>query len=439
MPKPTEPMTVVKLTVDSFKRLSAAHVTPSPTGLIEVRGRNRQGKSSLLESMIAALGGKKGAPELPIQEGQHGASVIVDLGDIVIKKHWKRDSGGKAIGSLVVEAKDGSNIASPQKVLDSLTGHFADPVAFLEMKPDEQVKTVLGTLGLDEALQELEAKAAGEFARRRDLGRDADLLSKAEQDMTAEISGLPAPAEAAGTLAELTEYLIQSQKWNAAIDTLEQRRATIEAQGKQAAADVEVARQRLSDIEEQRKRLTDDWMAATQALTNAGDKIDIEPTRVAIAGHEAATKWQGRIELLERKRAEAAHARDLHTESEKKLGDIRMDIGKLLSEAEFPIEDMAYDAERKLLTIGGIPFSQASQSEQLRAAAAIAMSGDPLIRVMFVREGSLLDQESEAELAAIAELNGWQLWFEKVDSNAGGAGVWIEDGVAYQAEDGAAQ
>ena len=94
---------------------------------------------------------------------------------------------------------------------------------------------------------------------------------------------------------------------------------------------------------------------------------------------------------------------------------------------------MTYDAGTKTLKLNEIPFAQASQAERLKAAASVAMAGDPAIRVMFAREGSLLDEESRIYLAELAEASGFQLWLEVVDSEAEGSGVWIEDGEAFQA------
>jgi len=197
MDKPLRPLTVVRLHVDAFKRMRAARLHPSPTGLIPVRGRNAQGKSSLIESMMAALLGKEGAQELPIMEGAHGAHVVLDLGELVVKRTWKRDSGGRAETKLVVEDVRGVAQASPQKVLEGLLGHFADPVAFQAMKPDDQVKVVLGVLGLDAELAKLEAEATERFERRRDLGRESDRAKKHAGQLALEVEGVPVPAVSA--------------------------------------------------------------------------------------------------------------------------------------------------------------------------------------------------------------------------------------------------
>jgi len=60
------------------------------------------------------------------------------------------------------------------------------------------------------------------------------------------------------------------------------------------------------------------------------------------------------------------------------------------------------------------------------------MSGDPMIRVLFVRDGSLCDAQRRMELNALAVERKYQAWFEVVDSTREGPGIWIEDGQAFQ-------
>lgn len=431
---PTTPQTVVRLTVDAFKRLKAARVTPSPTGLIEVRGRNRQGKSSLLQSMLAALGGKDHAPEHPIHEGAHGSEVVVEFPDLVVTKHWKRDSGGKAIASLTVTGADGVRIPSPQKVLDTLVGKFADPVAFLDMKAEDQVKTVLAVLGLDAQLRELEERAAGQFELRRDLGRDADRLTKAEQEAATAIEGVPAPAPVDGTLAELTGRLEQALEFNAAVEALETRRETIVAHGQKLQATINKLEADIENLKKEKATYTAEYQQVVEAIKSSGEKIDVDHYRQLIANHEINAAWNAQRANLDRIRNEAAAARDRHTEADKALGDTRMEIAKLLGSVQFPVEGMSYDHETKQLTINGIPFSEASQSERIDVSAIVAMAGEPTIRVMFVRDGSLLDSECLARLTQHCEARGFQLWCEIVDDTPEGSGIWIDDGEAYQSD-----
>jgi hypothetical protein len=97
----------------------------------------------------------------------------------------------------------------------------------------------------------------------------------------------------------------------------------------------------------------------------------------------------------------------------------------LLESARFPVHGLSFTDEGVLFN--GLPLEQASQGEQLRVSAAIGMALNPKLKVLMIRDASLLDDEAMAILAQQAHDKGYQLWLERV-----GAGqevsVVIEDG-----------
>lgn len=442
---PTKPLTVVGLQVDAFKRIRAAHVTPSPTGLVAVRGRNRQGKSSLIQAMQAALEGKRAQPDSPINRDAHTAEVVVDLGEIIVRKKYTRDSAGDAKASLTVTAKDGSPFASPQAILDALVGKFADPVAFLDMKPEDQVKTVLSVTGLDGKLATLEAEAKALFDQRRDLGRDKDMAVKA-------LAGAPTGEgmvlsramqefiEQGGTAETAVRVRDAAREHNASRARMVRRLDEIATTGRQ---NNEMIRQFEEQIVELQKKISQ--------LSALNDALRAEHTEIArdVAGFVFADedtpneiiasldKLQGAQAIAkqrERLAAAAEAATAAHAEVDTRLVEKRAQISALLQATPFPVPGMSYDPERKALTLNGIPFSEASQAEAIEVAAAVAMAGSPTVKVMFARNGSLLDAESLRRIASMADAQGFQLWMEIVDSSPDGPGIFIEDGEATQAD-----
>ena len=77
--------------------------------------------------------------------------------------------------------------------------------------------------------------------------------------------------------------------------------------------------------------------------------------------------------------------------------------------------------------VGDVPFDQLSDAQRLRVSIAVAGSMNPKLRIVRVRDGSLLDNEAMAELKTYAEANDLQVWIERV-SDGEGTGVVIEDG-----------
>ena len=77
--------------------------------------------------------------------------------------------------------------------------------------------------------------------------------------------------------------------------------------------------------------------------------------------------------------------------------------------------------------MNGVPFDQASDAEQLRVSTQIAIALNPQLRVIRIRDGSLLDDDAMKQLAEIADKNDFQIWIERVRSDDK-VGFVIEDG-----------
>src|SRR5258706_15795265 len=83
-------MKIVKLVAENVKRLHAVTIEPDGA-LVTVGGKNGAGKSSVLDSIAWALGGEKLVPPEPIRSGESEAKIVVDLGDLVVTRRFKRE------------------------------------------------------------------------------------------------------------------------------------------------------------------------------------------------------------------------------------------------------------------------------------------------------------------------------------------------------------
>jgi ABC-type polar amino acid transport system ATPase subunit len=79
-------------------------------------------------------------------------------------------------------------------------------------------------------------------------------------------------------------------------------------------------------------------------------------------------------------------------------------------------------------------FSQLSRGQQIRVSSAIGMALNPTLKVMFVRDGSLLDSEGKKEIAELAKSGDYQLWMELCDES-GQVGFFLEDGEIKKVND----
>jgi hypothetical protein len=105
-------------------------------------------------------------------------------------------------------------------------------------------------------------------------------------------------------------------------------------------------------------------------------------------------------------------------ENRKKASDV-------IAKAQYPVPGLGFnDGE---VFYNGLPFTQASNAEQIKVSIAMGMIGNPKLRVMRIKDGSLLDSDSMAVVEDMAAKNDFQVFMEVVDES-GKVGVYLQDG-----------
>lgn len=402
---------IVRLKADNFKRLKAVDITPDGN-LVVISGRNRQGKTSVLDAITAALGGvsTKNLPK-PIRDGAGSAEIILETEELTITRRFT-PSGS----TLTVTGKDGLKIPKGQDRLNGLLGRLSlDPLAFTQLDDKQQLKTLLDLVELPFDPAELDQERGALYDHRTELSRDLKKLNA-----QADAFDLPAdcPAEEVSVSQLLAEYQTAQNQHayqrdleyayeagKAKVKDLDEMIATLQQEREAAIESAERARVELLGAAE----LPD--LAAVQSRMNNAETINAQARQ-----HKQlrAIVDQG-IDLAE----------DIH-ELNAKIEAIDQRKRDGLAAAKFPGGlPLGFDETGVLLN--GVPFKQASGAEQLRASLAMAIALNPELRVIRIADGSLLDSEGLRLVADMAEQNDYQVWLEVV-SDDGEFGICIEDG-----------
>jgi DNA repair exonuclease SbcCD ATPase subunit len=413
-------MKIVQLSVDNVKRLKAVRIKPDGN-LVVIGGENGQGKTSVLDSIMYALGGKNTVCERPIHEGEKRAEVTVDLGDLVVTRTFT-----EAGGSLSVKQADGGKVASPQALLDSLSGRLSfDPLEFARQEPTKQKATLQALVGLDFTGLDHERKQA--FDERTAVNRRV-------KELEANLKAAPHHTNAPEVEVSVTDLSAELQKAQDAEVEFERRKAEYQAaKSRVAGTEREIAeterqikalQDRLTSLHGELKTMAGDFQKAKQAAENV-PVFEIDAIRERLNSAEQVNRKvrenARRAELDAAYRAACQEA-DAHTD---RLQKIDADKAAALQGAKFPVEGLAFDEHG--VTLNGLPFSQASAAEQLRVSVAMGLALNPKLRVMLIRDGSLLDKKSLAIVAEMAEQHDAQVWMERVGDGAE-VSVVIEDG-----------
>jgi len=414
-------MNIVSLTAENIKKVKAVHIEPNGNTIL-VTGKNGQGKSSVLDSIVYALGGKKALDKMPIRNGEEKAKVELDLGQFVVTRTFTaKDS------YLEIKNKDGFKASSPQALLDQIVGSISfDPLQFVN-EPDSRVqrKILLGLVGVNTS--ELDQDKQKMIEDRKPVTREINRLK-------IDIDRLPTPEgdmpDEAICISDLVKELEMASEINAKANALEDDIVDKEDDIQKLMikiGDLEAKLHAAKDLLGTRHKEAKELIKERTNLT----RIDVEPIkeRMRIA-EETNKKVRERDYYYEISNDLAAHKTRYRGMTEA-ISNIEQAKQKMLARAEMPIEGLSVNDTDVLYN--GIPISQISDSEKLRVGIAVSMARNPKLKVLRIKDGSLLDEDNLAMISEMIESNDYQIWIERVDSS-GKVGIVIEDGCVKGSE-----
>lgn len=414
-------MKVIELKSENFKRLTATVQLDGKS--VTVTGKNGSGKSTFIDAVWLALTGEM-APKQPIKEGEEKASIELtvrsdDGAEFIVEKRFT-----KAGSSLAVRTKDGAKYPSPQKFLDEKIGNISfDPFEFLDLKPLEQKRWLMSYLGID--LTSIEN-------RKQTLLNEKNALVKEYVAKEQEIKNLPVVPEGLEYIDPST--VLQEMKEAQSLKDLrieaERGLEGVKSDARKCSGYLTQTRARIEDLEKQLQQelerqeiLSNEMKAIDKAIKTAEEafnKIAI-PEEVDFASKlsqinannilfdNKAKKDQALTQLSEIKAQGDAKNNEI-----KKVEQERLDA---IASANIPVPGLSFGEEG--LTFEGLPFQkeQLSTAKLIEIGVRIQMSLNPKLRIMKVKDGSLLDSDALDVIRAITNQHDFQLFVEKVSDD----------------------
>jgi hypothetical protein len=458
---------VVSLQAQNILRLSAIEINWSADqSLLMIGGKNGAGKSSAVNCVAMALGGAALCPAEPIHVGKSKGFVELDLGDLKIRREFSRDhlpcdcgvthpgdmpivgddqmhtekcathKWGDVKSRLVVRNADGITQGTPQAILDKLIGKMTfDPMAFVNLDPKPQEDILRKIVNLDVSAHEATRKAA--FERRAELNRQhkdavAVLTSMPTFDdaPTAEISA----EEIAAELRRAEELRALARDAVTARDDVQRQRDDL--MSKKVASVDRVARLQAQLSDAQREVSLCETAIAEKDTLLTVQQQHVEKTAEAVPDVSSINQRLADINTTNQ-RVRANRAFMDANEAAKKLFARAVDEGLIIDEAEaakraaldaaqFPVPGLSLSDSG--VTFNNVPFKQASTAEQIRVSVAIGFALHPKLRLLLVKNGNALDDDSLALIASEARTAGGQILMEYVTKDAADVSVFIEDG-----------
>ncbi|WBL18477.1 AAA family ATPase [Citricoccus sp. NR2] len=397
---------IIRLSSTNYKRLKAVEITPEGN-VITIAGKNGAGKSSVLDSITAALGGvdKKATPK-PIRDGEDHAEIVLETEDLIVTRRFTASGS-----TLTVTSRDGAKYPKGQQKLNDLLGKLSlDPLAFTQLSEKDQLETLLSLVDLPFDPAELEAERKRIYDQRTEIGRQ----SKAIGDVAVD-EGLPTEEQSA---VQILNQIENVRDRNRQIERIADEVVSYQDERRNVVAQIQALQERLELIDQAQR----DAQAKAAHLGDVQDTTDLEAQLASVEDTNAAIRANNVAREKAEQKAELKRSWDALTSTLDVLNERKADG---LASAEMPVPGLGFDENG--VTFEGIPFKQTNTASQIRVSLAMAMALNPGLRVIRIAEGSLLDEDNLKIVADMAAEHDYQVWMEVV-GNGDGTGIIIEDG-----------
>ncbi len=407
----TTKMRIIRMDIDAYKGIRAVTLKPNGQPLVTIEGKNGAGKSSVLDAVMAVFSKGAGADK-PIRDGFKAAKVRIDAGAFVAD--MKITPSGK---SIEVTGADGKPIPRPSEFLTGLVGKlFADPLAFIHLAPREQVALLQRLTGLDERFAEIDRRKREALDGVNGAERSLKLLDAQIAAIPPVPAGPDEPVSSDQLRAALTKAREQAEKVRQAKTWLagrEQRVKALTEQIRALQAELAVVQGEIDGVQGQ---------AALRA--EMPDVADLERELDELAETNAAASTRATLKRLRAQRQEAEKER---LENSRAVDAAEADRRIALEAARLPVPGLTFDEDG--LRLDGIPFGQVNTAAQLRVGVVMALASNPALRLVLVRNGSLLDSDGFKALHYLMVEYDAQAIVERTTDGAAHAGGWtIVDG-----------
>lgn len=401
------------LEFENVKRIKAVQLEPSKSGLTIIGGKNRQGKTSVLDSIAWALGGDKFKPSNPMRKGsvvEPHLKVTLDNG-ITVERSGKNSS---------LKVIDSTGNKGGQQLLNSFVEQFAlDLPKFMNQSSREKAATLLRIIGVGDKLYQLETNEQTLYNQRTAIGRIADQKDKFAKEMPV-YTDVPAEPVSASELIRQQQDILARNGEN---QRKREQRDYYKSQLELAQTAYEQAKSRLEAAE-------NNYKLASIDAENLTDENTSELERNIAEIEEINKKVRANLDR-EKAEIDAEDYKDQYKHLTNEIENIRQAKKDLLKGADLPLPGLSVEGGE--LLYNGAKWDCMSGSEQLIVATSIVRRLNPECGFVLLDKLEQLDGDTLNEFGGWLESQGLQAIATRV-STGDECSIIIEDGMSKEPE-----
>jgi len=417
-----------RLEIENVKRVKAVRIEFTENGLTVIGGKNKQGKTSVLDAIAWALGGEKHRPS----DAQRDGSVIPPNLNIVLSNGFVVERRGKNSDLKVI---DPNGKKGGQQLLNEFVEQLAlDLPKFMQSSSKEKANTLLQIIGVGDKLYELEKQEQEVYNRRKAIGQIADQKQKFAKEMTYHPDA-PKELISAGDLIKQQQNILAKNGEN------QRKRSQVFFY----QDSLQLAKQQAVDMENKLKEIQEKLIQAQEKLVQAQEDLEIAQKSTLDLHDESTEELENNINNIEtinikvranldkdKAEQDALEYSNQYNALTAQVESVRKEKTDLLTNADLPLHGLSVvDGE---LTYNGKRWDGMSGSEQLQVSVAIVRKLNPNCGFVLMDKLEQMDMDTLNEFGQWLEAEGLQAIATRV-STGEECSIIIEDGYVKGADE----
>jgi hypothetical protein len=396
-----------KLEIENVKRVKAVKIEPTANGLTVICGKNKQGKTSVLDSIAWALGGNSFKPSDPQREG----SVIPPYLRVVMSNGIVVERKGKNSDLKVI---DPEGRKGGQQLLNEFVEVLAlDLPKFMGSTSKEKANTMLQIIGVGDKLYQLELKEKEIYNKRTTIGQIADQKKKFAKEQPYYPDAPKEPISASDLIKQQQDILARNGE--------NQRKRQLETQYNREVAMLQI---QIDELQEKLKVATENMMIARKSALDLHDEGTEELERNINNIEEINVKVRANLDK-DKAEEDALEYSNQYNALTTDLNKIRQAKTDLLTGADLPLPGLSVVEGE--LTYQGHKWDNMSGSDQLKVSVAIVRKLNPKCGFVLLDKLEQMDLDTLTEFGAWLEQEGLQAIATRV-STGSECSILIQDG-----------
>jgi len=435
MSESKEGLRSIHLELENFKNITKKIVNIEGKSMIFI-GRNESGKSTLIQAMSGPMNNKL-LPSEPVKKGESHARISHTIGGILngeekvyIMDMYFTDKSQK--GKLSITNEKGEIMKSPSTLIKSIIGNVSfDITQWLNDEKKKKLETLKQLTGKGKEIDSVNMEISELKALRKkksDRADDLEATLKNHEFTPAEIELYSEPSDLSLIQSEMKIVADNQKQWDDVYNKVESFKTDVaRSNGLIAKTEVEI-----NELEEKlhalRERiafekgevLKNDQNIRTGAewLQNV-PRPSMEEANKKMSEAISHNEKHYRIGILGTQQKEMIKVK---SESEKLKTDIEVktnERNQIIASSQLSIPGLSFTDEE--IFIDGLPLEeeQINSARLIDIGVDVAISMNPNLKIIFIKDGSLLDSKHLKIIVDKIEKNGYQAIIEMVDFEGG--------------------